>query len=389
MNPESKLVKVLVVDDSRTEQIMLSHILSTDPRILVIGTANNGIEALKFIQRHKPDIVTMDLNMPEMDGLEAARRIMESSPVPIIIVSMDRSLSSASSAMELIEAGAVAVVEKPFTVEESRQEAVAEELIRLVRNLSQVKLVHRWATADGKCITNLEDREESSLEESLAPTFSSSIDRRSVAEGRQLFETPTAFSSADLTSRKFLCLAIGASTGGPPVIKHILENIGTGLQVPVFIAQHMSPGFTDGFAHWLKDSTGQSVIVPIHGQKFEKGVIYLTPSEAEMGVDCDGHLLVMPRTTNKLGLHSVSYLFKTTERAFGSSCLAVLLSGMGDDGATELKRLRETGALTVVQDSASAVVYGMPGEALQIGAATLVLTPDEITRLIRMTCCRT
>lgn len=363
-----KVIKVLVVDDSQAEQLLLTHLLAGDPRISVIGTAGNGREALEFLKHMQPDIITMDLNMPELDGLSTTREIMAHKPVPIIIVTVDRSLTTASQALLLIEAGAVAVIEKPFTADEARQEELTSDLLRLVRNLSQVKLVHRhpsFLPVKSKPGTDLETKTSQ-----LVPL--------------PKLEKQTAFAPAAEAelNRTYRCIAMGASTGGPPVLKFLVDSLPDPLEVPVFIAQHMSPGFTEGFSHWLQKGVRHPVVIPTHGQRYRAGCIYMTPCNRLMGVDGNGFIILTPSMQKDYGFNSVTYLFTSIAREFGAGSIAVLLTGMGTDGASALKDLRDLGALTIAQDVQSSVVHGMPGEAIRLNGASMIMSPEQIARLI-------
>lgn len=364
-----KVIKVLVVDDSQAEQLLLTHLLAGDPRISVIGTAGNGREALEFLKHMQPDIITMDLNMPELDGLSTTREIMAHKPVPIIIVTVDRSLTTASQALLLIEAGAVAVIEKPFTADEARQEELTSDLLRLVRNLSQVKLVHRhplYLPANRSSARNIEGE----VAQPMPLT-------------RVVPQVPSAtpVKDVDLT-RSYRCIAMGASTGGPPVLKFLVDSLPDPLEVPVFIAQHMSPGFTEGFSHWLQKGVKHPVVIPTHGQRYRAGCIYMTPCNRLMGVDGNGFIILTPSMQKDYGFNSVTYLFTSIAREFGAGSLAVLLTGMGTDGASALKDLRDLGALTIAQDVQSSVVHGMPGEAIRLNGASMIMSPEQIARLI-------
>lgn len=352
------IVTVLVVDDSRAEQLLLTHILNSDPRIRVVGTADNGREAIDFLKHTKPHVITMDLNMPEMDGLSATKEIMAVDPVPIIIVTMDRSWTTAAHALTMMEAGAVALVEKPFTAEEARQEEATKHLLRVVKNLSQVKLVHRVSYQQGS----------QQYPRSAGPKAAHSL------------------LLVEKDRKPIRAIAIGASTGGPPLLKALVDQFPEVLPVPVFITQHMSPGFTEGFSHWLRRDLKHPLIIPKHGDVYRAGCIYLAPCQQAMGVEGNGHIILSPQTQGAFGFHSVSFLFKCFAREFGSDSLAILLTGMGTDGARELKELRTLGAITVAQDEQSSVVHGMPGEAIRLNGATHIMSPEQIARLINQAC---
>lgn len=336
-------IKVLIVDDSRTEQLVLTNILTSDPGIKVIGTADDGPDAIKFVKKHKPDIITMDLNMPGMDGLSVTRAIMETEPVPIIIVTGDRFIGTASSAFKLMEAGAVAIVEKPAGINDIDHDAMSRQLRRLIRNLANVRLVHRWPRKTS----------ERFVERRIMPGA------RSVA-----------------------CVGIGASTGGPMVIKHILDNLPAKLPLPIFIVQHISPGFTKGFVHWLQRDVKHELRIPSSGEAVNPGCIYVAPDGTHMGVR-HGQIVLSDTDPKEHGLRpSVSYLFRSLDDEYGHKTVAILLTGMGVDGARELKLLRDRGAITIAQNEDTSTVYGMPGEAIKLDAATHEMSPSQIVEYL-------
>jgi len=342
-----KKIKVLCVDDSPSVLDLLRHILNSDPQIEVIGTALTGKRALTFLENNKPDLICMDMNMPEMDGLETTRIIMETDPVPIIIVSASWSPSEVTDTMKALEAGAIALLETPRGIGHPEHNRMAIELITTVKNLWQVKLITR------------------------RPTL------RKSKEGPVPLQPALKYEKAEIK-----LVAIGASTGGPPAIHTILSELPKNLNVPVLIVQHIADGFMEGFKEWLAKSTGQKVSVAAGREKLSPGQFYLAPNKFQMGVtnsgiihlgDCDPASFICP---------SASYLFKSVAENYGKNAIGVLLTGMGKDGAVELKMMKEKGAVTIAQDEASSVIYGMPGEAHKIGAAKYNLSPVAIAQTI-------
>jgi two-component system, chemotaxis family, protein-glutamate methylesterase/glutaminase len=344
------MITVLIVEDSPVVRDFLRHMLSADPEIQVIGTASDGEAALDAVQRQKPDVITMDIHMPRMNGLEATRRIMETHPTPIVIVSSSVVADEVTTTFRAIEAGALAVVPRPQGLGHPEHEATAQELIRTVKLMSEVKVVRRWPH------------------------------RRS--ESR-----PPAAQKADKprTSAAIQVVAVGASTGGPPVLQTLLSGLPKDFPVPVLIVQHMAAGFVQGFAEWLTQSTGFPVHVGVADDYLLPGHAYVAPDGVHMQVGM-GRRIVLSQEAPKNGLRpSVSYLFQSVAYVFGCYAAGVLLTGMGKDGAEELKLLRDKGAVTIVQDKDSAVVYGMPGEAVKLDAATYVLPPERMAvSLVRL-----
>lgn len=337
------MIKVLVVDDSPVTREFLVHILSSDPSIEVIGTANDGQHALETVDRKRPDVITMDIHMPKVDGLEATRRIMETHPTPIVIVSGSTDPGEVATTFRAMEAGALAVLRRPAGIGHPDHETMARELVQTVKLMSEVKVVRRWPRV----------RSETEITRPM---------------DRALVRAPA----------KVSVVAIGASTGGPPVLQTILAALPKDFPAPVLIVQHMAAGFTEGFIGWLAQSAHLPVHLATHGETMLPGHVYVAPDDLQMKVGRDGTIL-LTRDGPENGLSpSVSYLFRSLAEVYGAEVVAGLLSGMGRDGAEELKLLRNRGAITFAQDKDSSVVHGMPGEAIRLDAATLVLPAGRI-----------
>jgi two-component system chemotaxis response regulator CheB len=336
------MIRVLIADDSPVVSQMLSYILSSDPAINVIGVAKTGKEAITMTARLKPDILTMDVNMPEMDGFEATRRIMESTPVPIIIVSSSYNPSETAKAFQAIEAGALAILGKPVGIGHPLYEKQSRELINTIKALSSVKVVTRKPR--------------------IVPA------KKVIAKAEK-----------EIARQEIRVIAIGASTGGPPVLQTILKGLPKDFPVPITIVQHITQGFTTGFASWLSDTTGFIVRVPEDGEKCLPGTVYVAPDNVHMVVDNGGRILLNNDPPDNLLKPSVAHLFISVANVFREKAVGVLLTGMGKDGASGLKMMRDMGAVTIAQNEESSVVFGMNGEAVRLGAARYVLSPEAIS----------
>ena len=338
------MTRVLVVEDSAVVRDFLTYVLDSDPDIHVAGTACNGEEALRVVDTIEPDVITMDINMPRMDGFEATRRIMETRPTPIVIVSGSWDVREVATTFRAVEAGALAVVARPMGLGHPSHEATASELVQTVKLMSEVKVVRRWA--------------RSRLGEPLIP------------------EPPKVELKPALMDIKIV--AMGASTGGPIVLQTILSGLPRDFAVPVLIVQHIASGFVQGFVEWLTQSSGFPVRVAIHGEQLLPGRAYVGPDGLHTGVGTGGRIALSTDHPENGLRPSVSYLFRSVTRLYGGQAVGVLLTGMGKDGAQELKSMREQGAVTLAQDEETSVVHGMPGEAVRLDAATYVLSPKTI-----------
>jgi two-component system chemotaxis response regulator CheB len=338
------MIRVLVVDDSALMRKILSQILQAEGVFDVVGTAADGEEALRCVEELRPDVVTMDIHMPYMDGHEATLRIMQEHPTPIVIISSSYDSNDVEKAMWALSSGALAAVEKPVAAGHPRYEHMVAELTRTVRLMSEIKVIRRQPTPAR-----------------VAAPDASAMPRR---EG------------------KARIIAIGASTGGPPVLRSLFEGLPADLGVPVVLVQHIAEGFTRGLAEWLDASCPLLVNVATSGEHLAPGRVYIAPSGSHMSIDGDRRVVLLDAPPEYGVRPSVSHLFRSVASAFKDESVGVLLSGMGRDGALELKMLRDAGAVTIAQDKETSVIHGMPGEAISLGAATYVLPPEEILRML-------
>lgn len=341
------MIKVLIVEDSPVMQQLLVHAISSDPIFSIVGVANDGAEAIEAVTKYAPDIIAMDWQMPKLDGYEATKIIMETIPTPIVIVTGSVNLQDVAFSFSMIDAGALAIVKKPPSIEHPNYKKETQELVQTLKLMSEVKLVRRIPR-------NSKTQHKAELE--IAP----SIDRDSTIQ----------------------IISIGASTGGPLVLQRILSNLPKNIPVPILIVQHISQGFVDGFVEWLRNTTHFPLHIATHGELPLPGHGYIAPDNFHMGVE-KGPRIILSNHGLENGLRpSVAFLFRTSAQVFGSRAIGVILTGMGCDGADELKLMKDCGAITFAQDMKSSVVHGMPGEAIKLNAAMHILSPEDISKTI-------
>lgn len=340
------MIRVLIVEDSQVVRDFLTFILSSDPNIQIIGTASNGEEAVKTVEDKRPDVVTMDINMPKMDGHEATKIIMETTPTPIVVVSASWDPKEVKKTFRAIDAGAVAVVRKPVGFTHPDYENQAKELVQAVKLMSEVKVVRRR--------------------------------HRKAFEGDIPVVPPVVGAAHRIDT-----VVMGASTGGPLVVETILSGLPKDFRVPILIVQHIAQGFVQGFADWLANSCRFPVKIAEQGELPLPAHAYVAPDNVHMGIGMGGRIFLSKHEPENGLCPSVSYLFRSVADVLGRNVAGVLLTGMGKDGAYELKMMKDKGAITIVQDKESCAVYGMPREAVAIDAATHILSPEGISLFLR------
>ena len=280
----------------------------------------------------------MDVHMPQMDGFEATRLIMERHPTPIVMATASSSKAETRGAFEALDAGALMLLDKPPAPWEAGHEEAAGELLRAVRLMAEVKVVRRWAARP-------------------VPT-----------------DAPARFPRV----RAPRVIAIGASTGGPQVLSAILAGLPGPLSAPLLLVQHISDGFIDGFVEWLGTRTSMEVALAERGEELRPGTVHVAGGERHLGLDGDGRVKLDTGPPVNGFRPSISHLFDSVAACYGRESIGILLTGMGRDGADGLRRMRDAGALTIAQDEASSIIFGMPGEAVRLNAAVEVLPPAQI-----------
>jgi two-component system chemotaxis response regulator CheB len=331
MSGKKKAVRVVVVEDSRVQRAHLVRALQADGDIEVVDEVGDAGEVLPAVRTHRPDVVTMDLDIPGGSGLHAIEQIMGYAPTPILVVSA--SSDSSQAAVDALVAGALEAIPKP-----NRWTAVHEdELRRRVRALAGATVLRhpRGRRSDGAART-----------------------------------AGTAGGTA------MPIVAMAASTGGPPALAEVLGRLG-GLKAPVLVVQHLHPDFIDGFVAWMARASALPVQPAAHGAVVQRGGVYIAPAGSHLRLGREGRLTLgaEPRSLHR---PSADVLFESVAAQAGPRAVGVLLTGMGDDGARGLLALRNAGGLTIAQDEASSAVYGMPRAAVALDAADRVLPLGDI-----------
>jgi two-component system chemotaxis response regulator CheB len=353
-------IKVLLVEDSPVATIVLKRILDASPEIQVVGTACNGLEALELIPKLQPEVICTDLNMAQMNGLEFTQEVMKKYPRPILIISASVQAKDTQNVFELIKAGALDVFPKPIGGLASDYDRFANELIAKVKVLSGVKVFTRHQRLGG-------------IETG---------DHRQIKKINPLPTQHYQLSSKNLKSQTIKLLAVGASTGGPQALHSIISQFPVNLPVPIICIQHISEGFLQGLVDWLGFESKLPVKIAGLGELPQAGVVYFPPEKRHLELDTQGRFIYSEAAPVAGHCPSVTVTFKSVANFYGRAAAGVLLTGMGRDGADGMLAIAQRGGLTIAQDEASCVVFGMPKEAIALGAAEHVLPVSAIAPLL-------
>jgi two-component system chemotaxis response regulator CheB len=341
-------IRVLLAEDSPTARHHLADILNQTPGMRVIGEARDGAEVLALAEELRPDVISMDIRMPRVDGLEATRQIMARCPTPIVVVSalLDADIDLSFRALQ---AGALAVVEKPPARHDPTFPDKQRQLVTTLAAMAGLHVVRRWENAPGR--NTVTDTSELTTPATVKPEL----------------------------------IAVGASAGGPSALSTLLKGLTADLPVPVVVVQHMLDEFIPGLARWLSDGSPLPVRVASDGLVLEPGIAYLSPGTAHLTVARRGNALVASLVQEQGEYRyrpSVDVLFESVAQVCGQAGIGILLTGMGDDGAAGLLVMRESGARTLAQDKASCTVFGMPAAAIELGAAEQIVPLARLSRVL-------
>ena len=350
----NKKFRVLIVDDSAFMRKVLETIFNADDQLQVAGHAKDGREAVALAESLKPDIITMDINMPHMDGLQATAQIMTTNPRPIVIVSSE-SKEGAASTLKALELGAIEFVAKPSSGIDLDMQSVKEELLRKVRMAAKVRVVR---TASRLALT---------------------------VQGTNGNAAPAKLSPAVRTApvvpadQRFPVVVLGASTGGPATVMRLAPGFTRDFPAAVFLVQHMPATFTTQYAAQLAEFTSIRVKEAENNETAQPGTLYICPGAQHLRVTPTGRIQ-LDSTSGRINgyLPNIDVTMETVAAYAGAMSIGVVLTGMGNDGANGAKAIKSAGGMVLAQDEATSVIFGMPAEAIKLSVVDQVLAIDDI-----------
>lgn len=334
-------IRVLLVEDSPIALTILKRILNSSPDIEIVGTARTGQEGLALIPDIQPDVICTDFFMPQMNGLEFTSQVMVNYPRPILVVSASVQEDDSYRIFQLLEAGAVDILPKPQAGLDAENLLLKQALINKVKVLSGVKVFKR----------------KGAQFEQRIPPSTSTINQQG----------------------QFKIVAVGASTGGPMALQALFMDLPEDFSVPIVCVQHISRGFLQGLIDWLARTCKLSIQIAIAGEKPEPGTIYFPAERQQLTLDYRGRFVYSQSTLVDGHCPSATTLFSSIAHVYGRKSIGILLTGMGRDGADGMKAIADAGGATIAQDEATSVVFGMPKEAIVLGAAERILPIDTIS----------
>ncbi len=338
------MIRVLVVEDSETARTLLKAILQQDGAIEIAGEARNGAEAITMARELKPDLITMDISMPVVDGFAATEQIMAATPVPIVMVTAFPNLTEAEAGARALTCGALTVLHKPLGITTAGHDQSARELIETVKAMADVKVVRRISSVR---------------------------------------TTPSLYGHTPSPRRPRL-MTIAASIGGPAALRILLPGLDAHFPIPILIVQHITSGFIEGLVSWLASSLSLPAKLAHDGELLEAGTIYFAPDEHHLGVGSDFRAILSSAPPIGGFRPSANFLFETAARVTGCDTLAAILTGMGDDGLEGLRVLKRNNGYIIAQDEESSVVFGMPGAAIKAGVVNDVLPLRAIAQKLNL-----
>jgi two-component system, chemotaxis family, protein-glutamate methylesterase/glutaminase len=351
-------IKVFLVEDSPVALEVLQKLLKSSPRVTVVGTARNGKEALDLIPKVQPNVICTDLHMAGMDGLELTQQVMAKYPLPILVISNSVQADDTNNIFKVLQAGALDVLPKPTTGRESDYEQVKAQLISKIEVLSGVSVFTKPL------------KQPTAIETGKSASIAKSFRGRATVEGQS-----NATSSIRI-------VAIGASTGGPQALLKILASLPSNFPVPIVCNQHISEGFLPGLVDWLASESQLKFKIARAGESPSAGTVYFAPDRSHLELDSQGKFTYSNFKAVDGHCPSITVLFKSVAQFYGKGTMGILLTGMGKDGAQGMQEIAQAGGMTIAQDEASSIVFGMPKEAIALGAVQHILPIQNIATFV-------
>ncbi len=350
----NRKIGVLIIDDSAFMRKSLSIMLESDPDIKVVGTARNGQEGLELVKSFKPDVATLDIEMPVMDGLTALKKIMAECPTSVIMVS-SLTTEGAESTLKALELGAVDFIPKELSYVNINITKIKEDLISKVKEIVKQKLI----------------KERLNRLKSITQPGKPEVQR---------------YSQNQIPSIGYKAVAIGISTGGPLSLQKIIPVLSEKIQIPIFIVQHMPPKFTKSLADRLNSMSKLNVKEAENGERVENGTVYIAPGGYHMTITKNGfnssHINISEEPGYTLHRPSVDVMMNSVINTYGKYTLGVIMTGMGKDGFEAIKNLKSLGGYSIAQDEQTCIVYGMPKAIVDAGLADNILPLEKIPETI-------
>lgn len=338
------MIRVLIVEDSITQREILCRIVRNSDGMAVVGEARDGVEAVAKVEELSPDVVLMDVHMEPMNGIEATRIIMRQHPTPIVIMSSTLQKRDIDLAVDAMQSGAVMAIEKPKGSALLHMSKMAPSLVRVLHEAAEAKV------------------RSSAIKKPDYKTV-----------GKSLWRLP---------AQPTRVIGIVSSAGGPATLVRILKGLPRNYPIPILLVQHISKGFEEGFASWLGRETGLPASIATDGQRLTPGV-WMGPCERHITLAVGNRISLRPQQPDDIHCPGGDPLLHSIARQSGKASMGMVLTGMGDDGARGLLAIKQAGGQTIIQDEATAMVWGMPQAAKKIGAGDYELGPSEINKALR------
>jgi len=336
----NKKIRVMIVEDSITVVELLKNIINKDPRLEVAAVAESGEKALKIVENVKPDVISLDIRLPGINGFEVTQKIMQNFPTPIVVFSASLESEELKISMNALRAGALAVLEKPVGITHIDFEEIAKSLCTQLVIMSEVKVVRQW--------------------------FPRKLDFPVDKENFLLSSVPGG-EEFSLEGRQFSVVGIAASTGGPAALLELLGHFPRNFPLPILLVQHISLSFYEGFVQWMNSLSPLPVLMVTEKIVPLAGKIYTAMPDHHL-VARKGYVLSCPGEAVSHQRPSATVLFQSLAKSFFEKVIGVLLTGMGNDGAVGLKAIKDAGGYTIAEDITTSIIYGMPASAVRLGA---------------------